>query len=322
MPKLKDLTGQRFGHLAVMEKTEQRKNGYVLWRCRCDCGSELLVSSRSLANGIVSDCGCVPRKTARRGNVAEDLTGRRFGILTVVERCGNRNGRAVWRCRCDCGGEKLVTAHALKSGGCRSCGCLKHRAGRNISDLTGQKFGRLTPLYPTEKRDSKNSVYWNCRCDCGNIVEVTQSNLVYGTYRSCGCLRREHQSNLSSNLHVIDGTCIEFLDKEKPRSDNTSGTNGVCRMKNNRYRVDIGFKGKRMYVGTFDQYEDAVRARKEAEEKIHKGFTAAWHRWKSEGGGDPEWEKEHPLLYEVRKEHGVFVIESNYEEACRGRDEV
>lgn len=57
----------------------------------------------------------------------EDLTGRTFGLLTVVGREESRNGRSRWLCRCTCGGEKIVTAYDLKAGKVKSCGCLAHR---------------------------------------------------------------------------------------------------------------------------------------------------------------------------------------------------
>ncbi|MCD8365765.1 MAG: transcriptional regulator [Clostridiales bacterium] len=236
MPKIQQ--GDRFGRLTVIEKTEERKNRYIVWKCRCQCGNELLADTRSLSMGMIRDCGCVPKKDARKGRISEDLTGRRFGQLTVIQRAANIEGRVAWLCRYDCGKEKIISTHALKTERTRSCGCLKHNAGRGIADLSGQRFGRLTVLHPTNQRDLKGSVFWKCRCDCGNTVKVTQSNLVYGTYRSCGCLRREYQENVAKQLHMIDGTCVELIEKGKRRSDNTSGFRGVCKMKNQKYRVD------------------------------------------------------------------------------------
>ena len=54
------------------------------------------MNTRRLKKGVITDCGCIPKKTARRGNQAEDLTGRRFGYLTVLHRTENRgeNGPA------------------------------------------------------------------------------------------------------------------------------------------------------------------------------------------------------------------------------------
>lgn len=56
-----------------------------------------------------------------------DLTGRRFGKLTVIEQCGkDRSGKnAIWLCDCDCGGNTKATTTHLRSGHTQSCGCLK-----------------------------------------------------------------------------------------------------------------------------------------------------------------------------------------------------
>ena len=66
-----------------------------------------------------------------------DLTGERFGRLTVIERCGStrvgvdKEAVPVWKCLCDCGTERIVMGHNLRSGGTQSCGCLRNeRAGR------------------------------------------------------------------------------------------------------------------------------------------------------------------------------------------------
>jgi hypothetical protein len=54
-----------------------------------------------------------------------DITGHRYGRLTVVERAGRNAGNYIlWRCRCDCGGETLATSNPLRMGGIASCGCL------------------------------------------------------------------------------------------------------------------------------------------------------------------------------------------------------
>lgn len=73
MPSKSDLTGQRFGKLAVLERTNEKQDRYYLWRCRCDCGAEILVNAKRLRRGIITNCGCIPKKTARCGLIAEDL---------------------------------------------------------------------------------------------------------------------------------------------------------------------------------------------------------------------------------------------------------
>ena len=51
MGKIKDLTGQRFGKLTVLEITEERRNRQVVWKCQCDCGNIVYVVGGSLRNG-------------------------------------------------------------------------------------------------------------------------------------------------------------------------------------------------------------------------------------------------------------------------------
>lgn len=53
----------------------------------------------------------------------EDLTGKKFGRLTCLECVGTQNGKALWRCKCDCGNEVIVGAYNIKSGNTQSCGC-------------------------------------------------------------------------------------------------------------------------------------------------------------------------------------------------------
>lgn len=299
MARTEDLTGRRFGNLTVVEKTDRREDNYVLWRCRCDCGAELSVSTKKLKRGTVKDCGCRGRENARRGNVAEDLTGQTFGALTVIRRAENKNGRTCWLCRCRCGGGKEVLAKDLKAGKVRSCGCLVHEPRGSRTDLSGRRFGRLTVIRSTDRRDGKGCVYWLCRCDCGNEVEVTGDKLLYGNYRSCGCLKEENMKMISQRSHRIDGTCIEILENRKHRSDNRSGFRGVFRIKSGKYRVDIGFKRKKYYIGVFDDYNEAVQARLYAEHLVHDRFVEAYHEWKDRADRDPKWGEEHPLKVDI-----------------------
>lgn len=250
------------------------------------------------------------RQSGRKGmlkmKAKDDLTGRRFGSLTVEERTDMRQERyCVWRCRCDCGNEIFVSTRRLKSGAVKSCGCRKHPGARKMRDITGARFGRLTALFPTERRDGNGSVFWRCRCECGNEVDVTVDTLTHGKQKSCGCLQKEVRGCVSANLHRIDGTCVEWLDKRKHRSDNTSGFRGVYPLKNGSYRVLIGFKRRRFYIGTFRRFEEAVQARLEAERLVHGGFVDAYRRWSEEK------DRSDPFIFEVEKTDGGFRIHTN-----------
>lgn len=306
----KDLTGKRFGKLTVIENTGMTEQKYRIWRCRCDCGGEIMASTKQLKSGVIRDCGCVPKTNARNGRVAEDLTGKGYGYLTVLKRVENKNGRTCWLCRCECGKEKEVMARDLKSGKVKSCGCHTYDYGHNRIDLTGQRFGRLTALRPTERRDRKGSVYWMCRCDCGGQAEVPGDRLVQGNVLSCGCLKSENQKEIAGRLHRIDGTCLEILEKRKYRRDNKSGFRGVFRMKNGHYRVYIGFKGKRYNLGTYSDYEEAVDIRLQAEKELHERFVTSYYKWKELEKKDPSWGEKHPFVFDVRWENGCFYVNS------------
>ena len=61
----------------------------------------------------------------------KDLTGQRFGRLTVIDRADTQNGHVRWRCRCDCGNITIVKGIHLKNGRTKSCGCLIEETTRN-----------------------------------------------------------------------------------------------------------------------------------------------------------------------------------------------
>ena len=125
----KDLTGKRFGKLSVLQKTDKRKNGSVLWLCRCACGSLCEKPTNELNSGFAVSCGC-----SRRSHVQP---GAQFGRLTAVEPTQERRANSVvWKCLCACGSTVFVRATLLASGHTTSCGCAKRDLdeGRNFHD--------------------------------------------------------------------------------------------------------------------------------------------------------------------------------------------
>ena len=122
-----DLTGQTFGELIVLEKTAQRQDNSVVWKCLCSCGKECYISSHNLRRGHTRSCGHLIGQNFKGG---VDITGQRFGKLVALAPTKERNYKSiVWKCKCDCGQEYLVSAHRLKEGKIKSCGCLKASMG-------------------------------------------------------------------------------------------------------------------------------------------------------------------------------------------------
>lgn len=196
---------------------------------------------------------------------ALDLAGHRFGSLVAIEPTGERrDGKIVWRCRCDCGNEALVTAKDLRSGNTKSCGCLKHQ----IKDLTGQRFGRLTVVGKTDKTYQNNTV-WHCVCDCGNEIDVMGRSLTSGNTKSCGCLNHEPKKIPPD---AMDNTRASSLNKTE-YSTNTSGIRGVSwNKKRGKWEAYIKFKGRQYKLGLYDDILEAKEAREKAEALTFEEF--------------------------------------------------
>ena len=110
----------------------------------------------------------------------KDRTNIKYGKLTALEYMG----KSMWKCKCECGNEKIIYGGHLESGHTKSCGCFRPPR----KNLLGKHFNRLTPI--EWEGDGK----WKCRCVCGNIVSVITYNLLNGNTQSCGCLQKEKAS--------------------------------------------------------------------------------------------------------------------------------
>ena len=277
--------GASFGHLTVLEETKERENGYTVWRCRCDCGNEYLAASRKLKNGGAVSCkdpSCEYYAEALRiRHHREDLTGRRFGKLTVLgpamaeqktpdmkEVKRDDNGRILWDCKCDCGNKCEATSSELKTGNRKSCGCLSRPP---LKDWIGHRFGKLVVKAYDGKRNGYH--YWRCLCDCGNETVVLQTSLLRGHTSSCGC-----QAKISADKRtLVDGTCVEVLraalTKGTIPKNNSSGVRGVYwQKKQQKWCAQIMFKGKMIYLGSYKSIGEAKMARKRAEQKYFGEF--------------------------------------------------
>ena len=76
-----------------------------------------------------------------------DLTGQRFGRLTVTERAQNKGRMTAWLCQCDCGNTIVVNGNNLKNGSTKSCGCYRKEYGRK--SLTGNNHQKTHGLCHT-----------------------------------------------------------------------------------------------------------------------------------------------------------------------------
>lgn len=181
-----DLTGRTFGRLTVSEHAGFI-NGRHHWLCNCICGSQTTVKNGDLLSGSTASCGCLRREAnSAVGKLSvKDLTGQKFGNLTVQSRCGSdKHNTATWNCLCSCGNSIVVRGYNLLHGKTKGCGC------RELAwDLTGRIFGRLTVLNMVERTPEYQKKSWECLCVCGNRHTVLGSSLKSGYTISCGCAR-------------------------------------------------------------------------------------------------------------------------------------
>lgn len=124
-----------------------------------------------------------------------DMTGQKYGKLTILERDTNRptgkGTKAYWICQCDCGNIKSIVGTDIRNGKTVSCGCGVIAAAKaRKKDLKGEKFGRLLVIRDSGQRKN-NRVVWECQCNCGNVAYVVSSYLLSGETQSCGCLQKE-----------------------------------------------------------------------------------------------------------------------------------
>ena len=217
MPAKRDLTGLKVGKLTVI-KENGKKNGKIVWQCKCECGNitNVLGTSLTKKDKPTQSCGCLQKEKTRIANQSEDLTGRKYGRLTVIQR---ENNGSKWLCKCDCGKQILVPTNHLNSGHTQSCGCLQKEKTKEarLVNLIGKRFGLLTVIGLNPERKSKQ-IEWFCKCDCGQIVSIRVNNLTSGNTQSCGCSRLSHgeikikqlleEYNIPFEMEKTFSTCI------------------------------------------------------------------------------------------------------------------
>lgn len=137
---LKDLKGQRFGFLTVLELDKQKSNSNrKYWICKCDCGNIKSIRGDALKSKKqpTVSCGCYLKKRLHETHHYKDITGQRFGRLIAIQPIFklSTQGKMYWKCKCDCGAFIQVINQDLFSGHTQSCGCLRSKGELKITQL-------------------------------------------------------------------------------------------------------------------------------------------------------------------------------------------
>lgn len=287
MPNAMDLKGQKFNRLTAIKYI-----GSGTWHCKCDCGNYTNATTGNLRSGHTKSCGCLNKEVQHR----VDLTGKRFGRLTVVSRAEtyiSPNGKfraSQWNCVCDCGNECTVNVHALRKGRTKSCGCLheenldglwkKKKKKRNKYEVVGN-----TVYVEVEKTKEKiicdldvwenlKGYYWYLDGHGYPMTMLPRKKKAFmhkmimkeNVSEVVDHINRNKLDNRKENLRYT--TIVVNAQNRSLQSNNKSGHVGVYKVKNH-WVAWIGAYCKRIYLGSFKTKEEAIKAREEAEKIYH-----------------------------------------------------
>ena len=231
-----------------------------------------------------------------------DMVGKRFGRLVVIKRvedaiCPSGYKEIQWLCLCDCGKYVIVTGKRLRSENTKSCGCLrKEIAGgwakkRNKYDLCSEKYGigytsnTNEPFYFDIEDYDKIKEY----CWYKNSKGYVTTTVYFGEGKSktvClhriimdapdGCLvdhiKHNKLDNRKSELRIVNNS--QNGENAKLAKNNTSGVTGVVwHSRDKVWEAKIKVDYKYIYLGRSKDFNEAVRLRKEAEEKYFGEYS-------------------------------------------------
>lgn len=158
----KDVTGQKIGMWTVLEKAQNRGiRDYFL--CRCECGTIKEVSGDNLRSGKTGNCGCLNKEMLRKRHQenAEDITGKKYGELKVLEFAGFENNERMWKCQCACGKIVYKSTYTLNSGRTNSCGHLVPEKAAQIADCGTNPAAIMSEKLSARNKSGVKGVYFD-----------------------------------------------------------------------------------------------------------------------------------------------------------------
>lgn len=219
-----------------------------------------------------------------------EMIGKKFGRLTVIGLSENTSGkrhRLMYYCDCDCGNKNVeIVGEKLRSGHTRSCGCLVKEQAHNVHkkyneyDLSGEYGIGITSntherfLFDLEDFEKIREYCW-LRDNNGYITAKTNSEtmvylhrLVMNAQENDIVDHRKHNILDNRKQYLRIGTQSQNMMNVRKRKDNTSGAKGIWyRNKINKWQAEIVVNGKKIYLGAFENKENAIFARKQAEDE-------------------------------------------------------
>jgi hypothetical protein len=182
---IKDLLHKKFGRLFVLEYSHSQGGSY--WKCKCDCGNQVVVRGSHLGQNAIQSCGCLQMDNRRKRR--KNIAGNKYGKLLVLEPAfpdGVR--RTYWKCKCDCGNYCIIQTSELLSAHTKSCGCMRKDAGAN------KRIPAVVRLMNIYRREGEKRGY-SFELNLSQFISIIQENCFY-----CGEVPK---NILKRNIQII-----------------------------------------------------------------------------------------------------------------------
>lgn len=284
-----DLVGQKFNKLTVINRVSDYvypdgKRMIDRWECLCECGKKCIVYGKNLRLNKTKSCGCIKKDVAKERIV--DYTGHQFGSLTVIRQIEKpekyKNKGTYWLCRCTCGNEVIKIAADIKRENGKTCG----KCPVNKYDMSGEIGVGYTSnnkifYFDKEDFDLIKGFTW-CQNSDGYIVAwnikdkrfIYMHRLITGASQNYVVDHIFHKKNDNRKEFLRVCKHQENIMNSQIQINNTSGCTGVkWNSQINKWTASIMIDRKGIYLGSFKLFEDAVKARIEAENKYFKEYA-------------------------------------------------
>lgn len=255
----KDLTGQVFGHVTAVKYLYTNSDNRAVWDCVCECGRHDIFDSHSLSNKRLVNRTCKYCRSEKLSKLKQDnLIGKKYGDLIVTDFAYVKKERTYWKCFCTrCNNDEfIVIGKNLVNGNTKSCGCRKHRVGRDnpmFKDITGNVYDHLTAI-KYHHTDEHGHPHWVFFCDiCKEEKVISKPDVLAGKIHSCGC------NNIAVSGSIGENEVKEYIatfvdDVPEKTSDILFGKEIDIYYKN--YGIGIEYNGSVYHASKGSPYED------------------------------------------------------------------